>query len=109
MSFLFWGIFFLKFWIESEKFIFKNLFKNSFLRPKKEIHKYTEWSEKKNEQNTHNLENKRLCSIGHITYDPYHETEPNNEEIYHHTPDDHIWIDPRENLRSEERIHIKRL
>lgn len=108
MGFIFW-IIFLKFWIKSEKFIFKNLLKNSFLRSKKEIDKYAQRGKKENQEYANDLENNWAGTICHISDNPYNKTKPNNKEINHHPPYYHIRIKPLKNIGSEDFIHIKGL
>lgn len=96
---------FLTLWIELEKFFFKYLLKESFLRTNKEIYKYTKRGESEDEEYTQYLKSNRTSTIGDITHYPDNNTEPDNKEVYYDTSQNNIWIDHLQKLRTYKIIH----
>lgn len=89
--------------IKADKFRFKYLFEECFLWSQEEIDKYTKRGQKKYHEDAKDLQSQRMRPICYISHYPYHETKPDNKEIYYDSTEENIWVEPRH--ESEREVH----
>lgn len=87
--------------VKADKFRFKDLFEQSFLRSEEEINKYTEWRQKENHEDADDLESERMRPVCNISHYPDNETKPYNKEINYNCTKEDIWIEPGHEIERE--------
>jgi len=87
--------------IKADKFRFKDLFEECFLRSEEEIDKYAKWSEEEHHEDAEDLKSQRMRPICDISHYPDDETKPHNKEIYYNATKEDIWVEPRHESKRE--------